>query len=282
MADGVPSSTGNLLQASELAPALVLRRAPNGIRYASFGDTKLADAELERLVQAVPAAIASAMSGRAFYFVPLALPEGLSEGKGDAHRSATDRTLVSPVYTAELSDEAICHRNVAVPASAAGPAHEGVFISARLLRDTFALAFEFFINVGHAFTGEAGLPEAFTTLAWSQAVADVRGETSQDAWESRNQAVSQSSGGAPHLVSNLPDKSKPDEKAKSEFLESAFADALAIYLLSLAVDFDYSELREREYPLLAPSALADRLRLVAHLFPPNAGYEFSIRYRRRA
>jgi hypothetical protein len=73
-----------------------------------------------------------------------------------------------------------------------------------------------------------------------------------------------------------------DEKAKTNFLESAFSDAVAIYLLSLSVDFDYSELREREYPLLAPQALADRLRLVAKLFPPNPSYEFSIRYRRRA
>ena len=73
-----------------------------------------------------------------------------------------------------------------------------------------------------------------------------------------------------------------DEKAKSSFLESAFSDAIAIYQLSLSVDFDYSELREREYPLLAPQALADRLRLVAKLFPPNPGYEFAIRYRRRA
>ena len=271
MADGVQSSTGNLLQAAELAAALVLKSAPNGIRYTAFGDTKVADSELDRIVQAVPTIVASAMSARAFYFVPLALPEGLAEG--DAHRSASDRTLVSPVYTSELSDEAICHRNVVVSASDAGPAHEGVFISARLLRDTFALAFEYFINVGHAFAGEVGIPEAFTSLAWSQAVADVRGETSQDAWESRHQAIAGSPQG---------DKSKPDEKAKSEFAESAFADALAIYMLSLAVDFDYSELREREYPLLAPSALAERLRLMAHLFPPNAGYEFSIRYRRRA
>ena len=43
MADGVHISTGNLLQASELAPNLVLKRAPNGILYASFGDTKLSD-----------------------------------------------------------------------------------------------------------------------------------------------------------------------------------------------------------------------------------------------
>jgi len=53
-------------------------------------------------------------------------------------------------------------------------------------------------------------------------------------------------------------------------------------MLSLSVDFDYSELREREYPLVAPQALAERLRLVARLFPPNAEYEFAIRYRRRA
>jgi len=271
MADGVHISTGNLLQASELAAALVLKSAPNGLRYASFGDTKLSDADLDRIVQAVPAIVAHALSNRAFYFVPLALPEVPTEGH-------SDRTLVSPVYTSELSDEAICHRNVSVSASSAIPAHEAIFISARLLRDTFALAFELFINIGHIFAAEAGIPETFSALAWSQAVADVRGETSQDAWESRNQAIS----GPPHLVSNLPDKSRPDEKARGEFIESAFSDALAIYLLSLAVDFDYSELREREYPLLAPASLAERLRLVAQLFPPNPGYEFSIRYRRRA
>ena len=276
MADGVHISTGNLLDAAGLASAVLLKRAPNGVRYASFGDTKLADSELDRVVQAVPSVVAAALKARAFYFVPLALPEGFgSEAtatRPEAHRTASDRTLVSPIYTAELSDEAICHRNVAVPASATEPAHEGVFISARLLRDQFALAFEFFINVGHAFAAEAGIPDAFTALAWEQATADVRGETSQDAWEARAQAVAGTNG----------DKSQPDEKAKTEFFESAFADAIAIYLLSLAVDFDYSELREREYPLLAPTALADRLRLMAHLFPPNAGYEFSIRYRRRA
>jgi hypothetical protein len=107
-------------------------------------------------------------------------------------------------------------------------------------------------------------------------VADVRGETSLDAWESRAQSV----GGG----QNAPRDGKPriDEKAKTEYIEAAFSDAVAIYLLSLSVDFDYSELREREYPLLAPQALADRLRLVARLFPPNPDYEFAIRYRRRA
>ncbi len=73
-----------------------------------------------------------------------------------------------------------------------------------------------------------------------------------------------------------------DEKERGAYVASAFSDAVAMYLLSLALDFDYSELREREYPLLAPAALAARLRLVAELFPPNAGYEFAVRYRRRA
>ena len=52
-------------------------------------------------------------------------------------------------------------------------------------------------------------------------------------------------------------------------------------MLSLAVDFDYRDLREREYPLLSASALAERLRHVAALFPTNAGYEFQVLYRRK-
>jgi hypothetical protein len=138
------------------------------------------------------------------------------------------------------------------------------------MHDRFSLAFEFFINVSHALVEEAGVAESFADLAWSQAMADVRGETSQDAWEGRQQALGSGESGG-----------RVDEKAKANYVTAAFSDAIAIYQLSLAVDFDYSELREREYPLLAPAALADRLRVVATLFPPNEGYEFSIRYRRR-
>ena len=185
--------------------------------------------------------------------------------------------MVSPVYTSELADLAICHRNVALENGTGGSQDkgEGVFISTRLLSDRFSLAFEFFINVGHAFVDEAGVAESFAELAWNQAVADVRGETSQDAWENRATALGGENAGRDG-------KPRIDEKAKTDYLEAAFSDAVAIYLLSLAVDFDYSELREREYPLLAPQALAERLRLAARLFPPNADYEFAIRYRRRA
>lgn len=246
-----------LIPAAEAARQATAATAPNGVRYAAFGENNLDSKDLERMVQAVPAAVAGALAAKVYLFVPLAL----SHGRG------SDVTLVAPTCTPELSDQASCHRNVTLGDT------EAVFISTRLLGDRFALAFEFFINVSHAFVDAAGVPEEFNQLAWAQAVADVRGETSQNTWESRTAALADGASRGKGVI---------DEKARSSYLESAFSDAVAIYQLSLAVDFDYSELREREYPLLAPNALADRLRLAAKLFPPSPGYEFSIRYRRRS
>jgi hypothetical protein len=257
MAEGVQSG---LIQATQVARDTAVLQTENGVNYAAFGETSLDEKDLQRMVQAVPVAIARALGRKTYYFVPLTLSEG----------RASEGTLIAPAYTPELADQATCHRNVTLGAT------DGVFISTRLLGDRFALAFEFFINVGHAFVDAAGVPESFNELVWAQAVADVRGETSQDSWENRNLALGGDTG------IKVDGKPAVDEKAKSSFLESAFSDALAIYQLSLSVDFDYSELREREYPLLAPQALAERLRLVAKLFPPNPGYEFAIRYRRRA
>lgn len=256
MAENVQNGLSGVVAAAHVAREAAARQAPNGVQYAIFGDTAIEDQELDRMVQAVPVPIAGALGRKTYYFVPLAL----SESRGG------EPTMIATAYTPELGDEAICHRNVALDAT------EGVFISTRLLGDRFALAFEFFINVGHAFVDAVGVPGEFNEMVWKQALADVRGETSQDAWESRNLALSGNSDG----------KAAVDEKAKSSYLEAAFSDAVAIYQLSLAVDFDYSELREREYPLLAPQPLAERLRLTARLFPPNTGYEFAIRYRRRA
>lgn len=281
MAEGVKamaeSIQSGLMQASQVAREAAVSRAANGVGFAAFGETGMDDTDMVRMVQTVPSAVGAALGRKTYYFVPLALAVGRgSETSG--HRSGNEETMISPVYSAELAEVAICHRNVALGGNAAvgEEGRDGVFISTRLLGDRFSLAFELFINVGHAFVDEAGVPESFSELVWNQAVADVRGETSLDAWESRAQAVG---GGQP---AERDGRTRIDEKAKTDYLEAAFSDAIAIYMLSLAVDFDYSELREREYPLLAPQALAERLRLVARLFPPNAGYEFAIRYRRRA
>ena len=75
----------------------------------------------------------------------------------------------------------------------------------------------------------------------------------------------------------------PDaEKHKNEYLVATFSDAISIYLLSLFIDVDYYDLRERDYPLLAPAQMAERLRKVAELFPANPGFEFAIYYKRRS
>jgi hypothetical protein len=239
-----------LWHAEKVATQVEVGTAPNGIRYASWGETRVPEGDLERLVGAVPASLAPALAHRAYYFVPLAIAD-------------TGETMIAPGYSVELGDRAVCHRNASF-----GPT-EAVFLSTRLVEDRFGLAFEFFINIAHNFVEAAGVPDSFASLAWSQAEAQVRGETSQDAWETRRRAQdSRSSKGI-------------DERARNSYIESSFSDALAIYQLSLAVDFDYHDLREREYPLLAAPSLAERLRHVAGLFPPNTGYEFQVLYRRK-
>lgn len=245
MADTTPETP--LLSAAEVTQKAAVRQAANGICYAAFGETQVEPEDLERVVQAVPAAIANALTRRAYYFVPLTMADG-------------DQPAIAAGYTSELADRAICHRDTKLGGS------ECIFISTRIMQDRFALAFEYFINVGHHFVEAVGVPASFSELVWSQAKADTRGETSQDAWENRRRALERDAG---------------DEKARSAYFEAAFADAVAIYMLALTLDFDYTELKEREYPLLASAALAERLRHVAGLFPANAGYEFDIRYRRR-
>jgi hypothetical protein len=245
------SAQSDLWHAEKVATQVNVVQAPNGIHYGAWGETRITDADLERLVGAVPGALSNALEHRAYYFVPLAIAD-------------TGDIMIAPGYSVELGDRAICHRNTTFGST------EAVFISTRLVEDRFGLAFEFFINVAHNFVEAAGVPESFSSLAWSQAEAQVRGETSQDAWETRRRAQGHDAGGK-----NI------DERARNSFFEASFADTLAVYMLSLAVDFDYHDLREREYPLLAAPALAERLRHVAGLFPANPGYEFQVLYRKR-
>jgi hypothetical protein len=235
------------------SPAEVIRmapvsQAPNGICFASVGQILVNSADVERMVAAVPAPIAAALNRKAYYFVPLTVSQG-------------DETIIADRYDVNLSENAICHRNLNI-----GDA-QCVFISTRLMDDRFSVAFEFYINVGHAFVERAGVSEAFAELAWKQVQDRVRGETGLDAWELRKVATA-----------NGPDA----EKARNEYLQASFADSIAIYLLSTFIDVDYYDLREREYPLLAPSALAERLRKVQEIFPPNPGFEFAVYYKRRA
>lgn len=227
-----------------------VNQAPNGICYTTAGEIMLPSDDLQRIIGAVPRPIAAALDRKAFYFVPITIGDG-------------DKTLVVERFDGPPPDGAICHRNID-----SGNA-QCVFISTRLLDERFAIAFEFYINVGHAFVEKAGISPEFAELVWTQAAGNVRGETSLDAHEFRKQAQALGVG-------------RVDEKAKSDYLCAAFADAIAIYLLSLCLDVDYYELRERDYALLAPSALAARLKKIAELFPPNPGFQFNIFYKRRS
>jgi len=234
-------------------PAEVVRQtpvsqAPNGICFAIAGEVTVPTADLERMVAAVPDPIAASLQRKAYYFVPLTVNQG-------------DETVIADRYDVALSDNAVCHRNLELGDS------QCVFISTRLMDDKFSVAFEFYINVGHAMVERAGVSQAFADLVWKQVEAGARGETSLDAWESRKSAT------APGA---------DIERHKNEYFAATFSDAISIYLLSLFIDVDYYDLRERDYPLLAPAQLAERLRKVAELFPPNPGFDFAIYYKRRS
>lgn len=291
-----------LVRAAQVAREVEVRQSANGVRFATFGETGVPGTDLDRMLEAVPPAIGAALGANTYYFVPLALRESVEPGQPEGYAKkpslSPEHAMVARAWSDELGESAICHRNVEL-----GSGHRGVFISTRLMSDRFALSFEFFINVAHAFVDATGVPENFAELVWQQALDSVRGETSLDAWESRNLAFGREPNAQPEeararRTASFAARARPfstdevvpatqaaqviDEKERRLYLESSFSDAVAIYLLSLALDFDYSELREREYPLLAPVALAARLKLVAEMFPPNPGYQFSIRYRRRA
>jgi hypothetical protein len=199
------------------------------------------------MVSAVPDAAAAALKRKAYYFVPLTVNQGAE-------------TVIADRYDVALSDNAVCHRNLDLGDS------QCVFISTRLMDDKFSVAFEFYINVGHAVVERAGVSQDFADLVLRQVQNKARGETSLDAWESRK----------------LASEPGPDaEKYRNEYLAASFSDAISIYLLSLFIDVDYYDLRERDYPLLAPAQMAERLKKVAELFPANPGFEFTIHYKRR-
>jgi hypothetical protein len=233
---------------SDVVRSTPVSQASNGVCYATAGEISVSSLDLERMVAAVPVKIASALKRKAYYFVPLTVSQG-------------EETLIADRYDVALSDNAVCHRNLNLGDS------QCVFISTRLMDDKFSVAFEFYINVGHALVEIAGVSQEFSELAWKQVESGIRGETSLDAWEARKLATA-----------NGPDA----ERYKNEYFEATFADTISIYLLSMYLDVDYYDLRERDYPLLAPSALAERLRKVAELFPANPGYEFAVLYKRRS
>src|SRR6202046_3542717 len=196
MSQAAPAITRSPAEVVRLTP---VSQAPNGICYAMAGEIAVNSFDLERMIAAVPTRISGALERKAYYFVPLTVSQG-------------EETVIADRYDVALSDNAVCHRNLNLGDS------QCVFISTRLMDDKFSVAFEFYINVGHALVEVAGVSEEFNELAWKQVEAGAKGETSLDAWESRKAAT-------------LPGTDA--EKHKNEYLAATFSDAISIYLLSL-------------------------------------------------
>src|ERR1017187_661917 len=244
MSQAAPAITRSPAEVVRLTP---VSQALNGICYAVAGEVAVNSFDLERMVAAVPTKVAAALERKAYYFVPLTVSQG-------------EETVIADRYDVALSDNAVCHRNLNLGDS------QCVFISTRLTDDKFSVAFEFYIKVGHALVEIAGVSDEFIDLAWKQVEAGARGATSLAPWA------------APKLAT----AAGPDsERFKNEYLDATFSDTISIYPLSLYLDVEYYDLRERDYPLLAAAALAERLRKAAELLPPNTGFEFAVLYKRR-
>src|SRR5438309_12007952 len=116
-------------QAIARSPAEIVRLTPgsqaaNGVCYASAGEIAVNAFDLERMVAAVPIAIAAALQRKAYYFVPLTVSQG-------------DDTLIADRYDVALSDNPVCHHNLNLVVS------QCEFISTSLLYDRFTVSLEF-------------------------------------------------------------------------------------------------------------------------------------------
>jgi hypothetical protein len=113
----MPSSAQiELWPAEKVAAQANIGQAPNGINFAGWGETRVSEPDLERLVGAVPALLAPALKCRAYYFVPLAIAD-------------TGEVMIAPSYSVDLGDRAVCHRNTSFGVT------EAVFLSTRLVED---------------------------------------------------------------------------------------------------------------------------------------------------
>src|SRR5581483_7121858 len=84
--------------ATEVIRDTPVSQGANGICYATSGELSVGGSDLERLVAAVPRAIAAALTRKAYYFVPLTVGQG-------------EETVIADRYDVALSDQAVCHRN---------------------------------------------------------------------------------------------------------------------------------------------------------------------------
>ncbi|MGH9392849.1 MAG: hypothetical protein ACRD1E_01670 [Terriglobales bacterium] len=237
----------------ELLRSAAVRTADNGLVFSiqpADDDVAAEDRSLERMVAAVPRALATRLGRTATYFVPWLFK----------HRRSVAVAL-APAAEGETRKELCHHLDVK-------PSGNLLLISLQFYEhDAYGLAMEFFDKIAYlaalepapAAPGQSSEPQA---LLQRQLESGKPGELTPEAWEYR-QAVA--AGNA-------------NNDAWQNYRRAAETDALGLYMAALFTDVFYEDLFEpgSEFPALEPVQLTERLRALERLYPPNRGYSLQL------
>jgi hypothetical protein len=247
----------------ELLRSSQVQTADNGVVYAAVDgewesndsdsgevlSSRAAHENLARMVATVPRSLVPRLDRAATYFVPWLYKQRRSVAI-DTH----------PAPAGETRKE-LCHHVDVKP--------QGKLLLISLgfyAHDSYGLAMEFFDKVAYLATLEAESRDDFPQLLRQQLAADAKmGELTPDAWEWR-QALAKAKPGA------------SENEAWENYRRAVETDTLGLYMASLFTDIFYEDLFEpdAEYPLLAPDAVYERVRMAERLYPANRGYSLQI------
>ena len=98
-----------LWQADKVASHTTPAKSPNGIQYAAWGETRLPEADLERLIGAVPATMAPALTRRAYFFVLGSFFTVRVPGVGcEGRMPVTMSVMISAAWSSTVSGNFAC------------------------------------------------------------------------------------------------------------------------------------------------------------------------------
>jgi hypothetical protein len=138
--------------------------------------------------------------------------------------------------------------------------------------DNYGLGMEFFDKVAYVASLERAQRNDFYQLLEQQLKMEKAGELTPEAWEWRSE------------VAGKRDRGEQDEEAEANYYRAAETDSLGIYMASLFTDIFYEDLfDERDsFPALPADMLAERVRTLERMFPPNRGFSLQlVRQRQR-
>lgn len=247
-----------------------VQTAENGLMYAVIpevaangngGNGETSDRSLAHLVAAVPRTLVPRLGRSVCYFVPWLMKQ-----------RKTVAIAQQPAGEGETRKELCHHLDVK-------PSGNLLLISLRFYEhDSYGLAMEFFDKIAYLAALEPAPPPAgnggdeFEALLRRQ-LETKPGELTPEAWEWRT-GLNEAAPAA-------------EAEAWLNYRRAAETDALGLYMAALHTDVFYEDLfePEAEFPALDAELVAERVRVLERLYPPNRGFSLQIvrpRRRRRA